>query len=61
MSALQGVEEIDGSALDPLVARPDDILAELRAAVDDHVEVPGADRIDRISALERLRGATAGL
>jgi len=61
MSALQVVEEIDGSALDPLVARLDDILAELRTAIDDHSEVTGADRIDRISALERLRGATAAL
>jgi hypothetical protein len=56
MSALQVVEEIDRSGLDPLVVRIDDILAELRAAMDDCSEVADAERIDRISALERLEG-----
>ena len=46
---------------DPMVARLDEVLAELAAAVADCTPVADAARIDRIARLEQLRAATAAL
>jgi Domain of unknown function (DUF222) len=46
---------------DPVVARLDEVLAELAATVADCTPVADADRIDRIARLEKLRAATAAL
>jgi hypothetical protein len=44
-----------------MVARLDQVLAELAAAVADCTPVADAARIDRIARLEQLRAATAAL
>jgi hypothetical protein len=43
----------------PVVARLDEVLAELAAMVADGSAVPDADRIDRLDRLERARAAIA--
>ncbi|HEX8510174.1 MAG TPA: DUF222 domain-containing protein [Propionibacteriaceae bacterium] len=60
MSALQLVEDPPGTD-DPLVARLDEVLAELEAQVADCTAVSDAHRIDRIARLEKLRAVTAAL
>ena len=57
MSAVQP----EPSSGDGLVARLDEILAELVEAVADNRPTSDADRIDRISRLEKLRAVTAAL
>jgi Domain of unknown function (DUF222) len=57
MSAVQA----ESPAADVLVARLDEMLAELAAAVADTAAASDADRIDRIARLEKLRSATAAL
>jgi hypothetical protein len=44
-----------------VVARLDQVLAELAATVADCTPVVDADRIDRIGRLEKLRSVTAAL
>jgi hypothetical protein len=46
---------------DPVVARLDDLLAELAAMVADGSPVADADRIDRLDRLERARAAIAAV
>jgi Domain of unknown function (DUF222) len=57
MSAL----EIEPPSGDSLVARLDEMLAELAGAVTDASPTGDAARIDRIARLERLRAVTAAL
>jgi Domain of unknown function (DUF222) len=49
------------SSADGLVARLDEMLAELADAAADDRPVPDAARIDRIARLEKLRAVTAAL
>ncbi|HYP44339.1 MAG TPA: hypothetical protein VEQ66_03970 [Propionibacteriaceae bacterium] len=60
MSAHQLVD-VPPVAVDPLVARLDEVLAGLGSAVADASEVDDAVRIDRIARLEKLRAVTAAL
>ena len=46
---------------DGLVARLDEMLADLAEAVADNIPTSDADRIDRIARLEKLRAVTAAL
>ena len=57
MSALQA----EPPSTDALVARLDEMLADLAAAVADNTLASDAVRIDRIALLEKLRAATAAL
>jgi hypothetical protein len=57
MSAIQ----IEPPSTDPVVARLDQVLAELAAVVADCTPVADADRIDGIARLEKLRSVTAAL
>jgi hypothetical protein len=59
MSALRAVELGGGPSSDPVVARLDDLLAELAAWVADGRPVSDADRIDRLDRLTRVRAAVA--
>jgi hypothetical protein len=56
MSAAQPEPSRDG-----LVARLDEMLADLAEAVADNSPTSDADRIDRIARLEKLRAVTAAL
>jgi Domain of unknown function (DUF222) len=60
MPALPVLEPGPPSA-DPVVARLDQVLAELAGTVADCTPVVDADRIDRIGRLEKLRSVTAAL
>ncbi len=60
MTALQLVED-PPVAVDPLVARLDEVLAQLSSAVADCSEVANADRTDRIARLEKLQAVTAAV
>jgi hypothetical protein len=57
MSAVQA----EPPSSDRLVARLDEMLAELAEAVADTTPASDADRIDRIARLEKLRAATAAV
>ena len=61
MSELQDHEASEPPASAALAARLDQLLEEFAAAVVDNTPVSDAARIDRISRLEKLRAATAGL
>ena len=61
MSVLRAVEAIEPPSSDAVVARLDDLLAELAAIVADDGPVPDADRIDRLDRLERARAAIAAV
>jgi Domain of unknown function (DUF222) len=61
MSALQVDEASDPPSADAVVARLDEMLAELSAVVADCTPVHDAARIDRIARLEKLRAVTAAL
>ena len=61
MTALRVVEAGEASSGDPVVARLDDLLAELAALVADDSTVSDADRIDRLDRLERTRSTTAAV
>ena len=58
MSVLRAAEP---PSSDAVVARLDDLLAELAAIVVDGSPVPDADRIDRLDRLERARAAIAAV
>jgi hypothetical protein len=59
MAVLRVVEPVDGPSGDPVVARLDDLLAELAEVIADGTPVGDAARIDRLDRLERLRAAVA--
>jgi hypothetical protein len=59
MTVLRVVEPVDRPSSDAVVARLDELLADLAAMVTDGSSVPDADRIDRLDRLERARAAIA--
>ena len=61
MSVRQEDEAIEPPPMDSLTGRLADILDELAGAVIDDKATTGANRIDRIALLERLRAVTAAL
>ena len=61
MSAMQVVPAAKDRSQDPVVARMDDLLAELAAVVADDSQVADADRIDRLDRLERARSVVAAV
>jgi hypothetical protein len=61
MSVLRVVEPVKPPSSDAVVARLDDLLAELAAVVAEGIPVPDADRIDRLDRLERVRAAVAAV
>ena len=61
VSAIQLEPVPDAPSADRLVARLDELLAELAGEVADCTPVSDAVRIDRIARLEKLRAVTAAL
>ena len=61
VSAIQLEPVPDAPSADRLVARLDELLAELAGEVADCTPVSDAVRIDRITRLEKLRAVTAAL
>jgi hypothetical protein len=61
MSVLRVVEPVELPSGDAVVARLDDLLAELAGVVSDGSPVSDVDRIDRLDRLERVRAAVAAV